>query len=140
MAMAHNSFADLRADCYAQPKPKKRRGRTIAGDEPSHRADRPYRASAGRMKRHPDVERHTIIIAEPSSAEIAPPISPTPTMIARSGAAPVISSPARSAGLYAPSRKGEAYGISSAAGTTMKRGGAVSRGECLADIRKRTQP
>ena len=115
----HKSFADIKAATYAAPKPRKKGGRTIAGAEPSHRADRPHRASGGRLKRHPDVERHTtIIMPDPGIAGIAPPM-PTATMIARrSVAAPV-------SGNHIPMRKGEAYGISSAAGSPMRRGGTV---------------
>jgi len=122
--------AAIKAMTYAAPKPKKRGGRTISGTEPSYRADRtPRRASGGRTK-HPAEEHTTIILADPGIAGFPTPMMSRP-------AAPVAGRPA---GLYGPSRKGEAYGISSAAGTTMKRGGAISHGESLSQIRRRTQP
>jgi hypothetical protein len=102
----------------AQPHANKRK-RTVAreqlaqhglglhGVSPVVRTDRATRrASGGRNKPHARDEYTTITIGAPA--------------LTRTPAAPVMAAPM-------PIRKGEAYAIPQAAGTTMKRGGAVDR-------------
>jgi hypothetical protein len=126
----HKSFADIKAATYAGPKLRKKGGRTIAGAEPSHRADRPARASGGRTKPHAIEREHTIIVADPGIAGFAPGIAPR----VGNSAAPASAATNLNHGILT---KGEAQDIPSASGTAMKRGGPVDDRFSLFSIKRR---